>query len=59
MAHYNYYVIFEGRKPSIYSSWSATKAQVNDYRGNSYKGYKAFHEASEVYTLFCEGRHII
>lgn len=35
MAHHSYYIVFEGRKPSIYESWPNCQRQVNGFMGNS------------------------
>ncbi|MFG6394675.1 MAG: ribonuclease H family protein [Lachnospiraceae bacterium] len=45
-----YYVVNNGRKNGIYSTWEECKAQVDGYKGASYKSFKDKTEALEFYS---------
>ena len=49
------YVVFEGRKPGIYSTWAETKAQVHRFSGQSYKGFDSLEEAHEAFNNYQNG----
>jgi ribonuclease HI len=36
-----YYVVWEGRKPGIYTSWVACKAEIDGYKGARYKAFES------------------
>ncbi len=44
-----YYVVWEGDRPGIYSSWSECKAQIAGYPGAKYKAFKTRPEAERAY----------
>ena len=46
------YVVFEGRKPGIYTNWAETKAQVHRFSGQSYKGFDSLEEAREAFDNY-------
>lgn len=50
MAKKNYYVIWNGVKPGVYSSWSEAKAQIEGYEGAIYKSFPSQSEANEAYN---------
>lgn len=35
-----WYVVYRGRVPGVYEEWEDCRQQVNNFSGNSYKGYK-------------------
>jgi viroplasmin and RNaseH domain-containing protein len=35
-----WYVVYRGRVPGVYEEWEGCKAQVTNFNGNCYKGYK-------------------
>ena len=35
----NFYVVWQGRKPGIYTSWKACEEQVKGFQGAKYKGF--------------------
>ena len=39
MAKQKYYVVWKGRTPGIYTSWTETEAQVKGYAGAEYKSF--------------------
>jgi ribonuclease HI len=43
------YVVWKGRKPGIYASWDACKAQVEGYTGAVYKSFPTRAEAETAY----------
>jgi len=52
----NYYVVWRGVKPGVYSSWKECQQYINGYPGAKYKGFKtqqlaqkAFNEGPENY----------
>lgn len=49
MAKQKYYVVWEGRKPGIYTSWDECKQQVD---GVAQAKYKSFESAAEAATAF-------
>ena len=42
-----YYVVRNGRKNGIYRTWDECKAQVDGFKGASYKSFKTEKEALE------------
>ena len=46
-----YYVVWQGRKPGIYSDWDACKDQVVGVQGAQYKGFDSMAEAEAVIRL--------
>ena len=50
------YVVFKGRKPSIYNSWPECQKQVNKFKGNAYQSYKSLLDAEIAYNDYIK-RH--
>ena len=46
-----YYVVWQGRKPGIYSDWDACKDQVVGVQGAQYKGFDSMAEAEAAIRL--------
>ena len=46
------YVVYEGRRPRIYTSWHDCYIQANGLQGNSYKSYKSENEAVKAYEAY-------
>jgi viroplasmin and RNaseH domain-containing protein len=53
------YVVFEGRNPEIYLSWSLCFAEINGWNYNVQKGYNTLEEAEAAYKEYYRkvGRH--
>ncbi|WP_276355162.1 ribonuclease H [Cohnella caldifontis] len=49
MAQSKYYVVWEGKTPGIYESWTACKAQVDGVAGAKYKSFGTRAEAEKAY----------
>lgn len=49
MAKQKYYVVWAGRKPGIYKSWSECQAQVNHFLQAKFKSYETLKEAEAAY----------
>jgi hypothetical protein len=49
MGKKTHYVVKEGRKPGIYTSWPDTQKQVNGFSGAVFKGFSSKSEAMEWY----------
>lgn len=47
-----HYVVFEGRVPGIYPSWSSCHAQVDKFKGASFRSYGTLKEAEEAYNSY-------
>ncbi|XXG46821.1 hypothetical protein AAC387_Pa02g1566 [Persea americana] len=47
MPRFNCYVVFRGRRPGIYNTWTDCKAQVNQFPDALYKGYTNIEEAMD------------
>ena len=45
-----YYVVWNGRRPGIYTSWEACKAQVHGATGARYKAFRTREEAAAAYA---------
>ncbi|WP_298440337.1 ribonuclease H family protein [uncultured Ferrimonas sp.] len=45
-----FYVVWQGRKPGIYSDWNNCKAQVDGFAGARYKSFKTQAEASAAFN---------
>jgi ribonuclease HI len=45
-----YYVVFEGRKPGIYKTWTEVKPLVDKYPNAKYKSYSMITEATEAFN---------
>ena len=48
----SWYVVFQGRRPGVYSTWEACHKQVVGYKNNCYKCYKCQEEALKAYWDF-------
>ncbi len=46
-----YYVVWQGRKPGIYTDWEACKEQVVGVQGAQYKGFDSMAEAEAAIKL--------
>ena len=46
------YVVFRGRGPGVYTSWHATHAQIDGYRGAVYRGYESIELAHRAYSEY-------
>ncbi len=46
-----YYVVWQGKKPGIYSDWDACKAQVQGVQGAQYKAFDTMAEAEQAMRL--------
>ena len=44
-----WYVVCKGRVPGVYDQWDYYLKQVNEFKGNNYKGYKSKSEAESRY----------
>ncbi|HFS67971.1 MAG TPA: ribonuclease H [Flavobacteriia bacterium] len=44
-----YYVVWEGKKKGIYTSWDACKEQITDYKGAKYKSFKTKELAEKAF----------
>src|SRR3954469_23054004 len=47
-----WYAVYIGRRPGVYDEWSECHAQVNRFRGSSYKGFQSKSEAEGSYLKF-------
>lgn len=50
MAKQKFYVVWEGHKPGIYTSWPECQTQVNGYTDAKYKSYESRAEAEAAYA---------
>jgi len=50
MAKQKYYVVWVGKKPGIYTSWSDCQQQVNGFEGAKFKAYESKAEAEKAYA---------
>ena len=46
-----YYVVWQGKKPGIYTDWEACKEQVVGVQGAQYKGFATMQEAEQAIRL--------
>jgi viroplasmin and RNaseH domain-containing protein len=57
-----WYVVFRGRKPGVYNDWGSCQAQVDGYKGASYRGCRDRNEAEEAYLAYggttCGMKHL-
>lgn len=49
MAKQKFYVVWEGKKPGIYTSWEECKRQVDGYAQARYKSYESRGEAEKAF----------
>ncbi|MDE0599510.1 MAG: ribonuclease H family protein [Dokdonia donghaensis] len=45
-----FYVVWEGKKPGIYTSWKDCKAMITGYAGAKYKSFETFAKAKTAYN---------
>ena len=50
-----YYVVWEGRVPGIYDTWSDCEEQVTNFPGAKYKSFASPEEAARAFRSGCEG----
>ncbi|WP_029904661.1 viroplasmin family protein [Prevotella sp. 10(H)] len=50
MAKKNFYVVWNGVTPGVYSDWSKAKAQIEGYEGAIYKSFPTKEEAEKAYN---------
>ncbi|KAA2297615.1 ribonuclease H, partial [Clostridioides difficile] len=55
MAKQKYYVVWEGKKPGVYNTWTDCKAQTDHYTGAKYKSYESKAAAEEAYRAGWKG----
>ncbi|PYE47539.1 viroplasmin family protein [Paenibacillus barcinonensis] len=55
MAKQKYYVVWEGKKPGVYSTWAECKAQTDQYAGAKYKSYESREAAEAAYRAGWKG----
>jgi ribonuclease HI len=46
----NFYTVWVGRSPGVYSSWDTCKAQVNGYKNAAFKGFVNYEKALEAFN---------
>ncbi|WEK54738.1 MAG: ribonuclease H family protein [Candidatus Cohnella colombiensis] len=51
MAKQKYYVVWVGKVPGVYTSWSECQEQVNQFTDAKYKSYESKSEAETAYQL--------
>ncbi|MBL8231451.1 MAG: ribonuclease H family protein [Bryobacterales bacterium] len=44
-----FYVVWEGRKPGIYTTWADAESQVAGFAGAKFKSFASRHEAEQAY----------
>jgi Predicted double-stranded RNA/RNA-DNA hybrid binding protein len=49
MAKHKYYVVWQGVKPGVYSTWEECKAQVTEFENARYKSFPTLEEAEKAY----------
>src|SRR5699024_1821453 len=49
MAKKKYYVVWVGRKPGVYTSWSECEAQVKQFDNAKFKSFSTKHAAEKAY----------
>ncbi|RXG33066.1 ribonuclease H1 domain-containing protein [Leeuwenhoekiella marinoflava] len=45
-----FYVVWQGKKPGIYTSWKECKAMIDGFAGAQYKSFLSFAEAKTAYN---------
>ena len=45
-----FYVVWQGKKPGIYTSWKDCKAMIDGFAGAQYKSFPTFPEAKAAYN---------
>ncbi|MEI3613260.1 ribonuclease H [Pseudogracilibacillus sp. SO30301A] len=49
MAKKKYYVVWAGRKPGIYSTWTECQAQTNNFKQAKFKSFESREQAEKAY----------
>ncbi|MCX2718389.1 ribonuclease H1 domain-containing protein [Lentiprolixibacter aurantiacus] len=44
-----YYVVWKGKRPGIYKSWTDCQAEIEGFKGAQYKGFPTLAEAEEAF----------
>jgi ribonuclease HI len=52
LSHMKWYVVFRGRKPGVYNDWGTCQAQVDGYKGASFRGCRDRKEAEEAFLAY-------
>ncbi|OAX47186.1 ribonuclease H [Paenibacillus sp. AD87] len=55
MAKQKYYVVWAGKQPGVYSTWTECKAQTDHFTGAKYKSYESKAAAEEAYRAGWKG----
>ena len=50
MAKQKFYVVWQGRKPGIYTSWKECEAQVSGFENAQYKAFDSMVEAEKAFS---------
>lgn len=45
-----FYVVWKGKRPGVYSTWSDCKAAISGYKGAQYKSFATFDMAKKAYN---------
>lgn len=53
------YVVFEGAKPGVYTTWEETEDQVKCYSNNKYKGFQSLEKARRAYKRYLKEKRAI
>ncbi len=48
-ANKKFYVVWKGKKPGIYESWTDCKSQIEGFKGAQYKAFSEFSEAKKAF----------
>lgn len=51
---YEFYVVYKGRQPGIYTTWDACQVQVDGFSGCSYRGFESWGEALHAWVTHCK-----
>ncbi len=49
MSKQKYYVVWSGKEPGIYETWSECKAQIDHYSNAKYKSFNTYNEAEAAF----------
>ncbi|MEK3902040.1 ribonuclease H [Paenibacillus sp. FSL R7-0179] len=55
MAKQKYYVVWEGKKPGVYTTWAECQAQTDHYTGAKYKSYESKAAAETAFKAGWKG----
>lgn len=56
MAKQKYYVVWEGKKPGVYSSWADCQKHISGFQDAKYKSYESKAEADKAYASGWRGQ---